>query len=113
MHDIIPMIGLAIPIVGMLGGFLIAITAILTKASARRHEMELKYKQAAPVSRDLEIKALKEELASFKDTSTQYDMSLEHTLQRIEQRISRLEQPEYRPNVNPVESEPVQTIGRR
>ena len=112
-ENLIPILGFGIPLLIILGGFLIAITAILTKAASNRRELELKYKQIQPVSNTSEIEALKSEVAAFKDMSTQYDMSLEHTLERIEQRLARLEQAEYRPNVNSVQTDPVQTVGLR
>ena len=113
MNDLIPLVAISLPVIAILGGFSVAITAILTKAAARRHELELTHKQIATSAKDAEIKALREELAAFKDTSTQYDMTIEQAFQRIEHRITRLEQPEYRPNVNSSEAEPVQTVGRR
>jgi len=119
-ENLIPILGVCIPLGIILGGFLLAITAILTKAAARRRELELKYKQIQPAANAGEIAALKEEVAAFKnevaafkDMSTQYDMSVEHTLERIEQRLARIEQPEYRPSVNSVETDAVQTIGLR
>ena len=112
-ENLIPILGFGIPLLVILGGFLIAITAILTKAAAHRRELELKYKQIQPVSNAGELEALKGEVAAFKDMSTQYDISLEHTLERIEQRLARLEQAEYRPNVNSVVDDAVQTTGLR
>jgi hypothetical protein len=82
-------------------------------------------------SKDAELKALRDELSAFKDSSTKYDMSLDQVLQRLEHRIDRMEQlinqngavsskPDtpsgsqetYTPNINPPETPNVQVIGR-
>ena len=39
-----------------------------------------------------EVTALRQEIHALRDTSTQYDMSFDTALQRVEQRISRVEQ---------------------
>jgi len=111
--NLAPILGFGIPLLIILGGILVSITAILTKAAAHRRELELKYMQIQPVSNAGEIESLKNEVAAFKDMSTQYDMSVEHALERIEQRLARLEHVEYRPNVNSVETDAVQKIGLR
>ena len=36
-----------------------------------------------------ELRALRTEVATLRDTSTQFDLSLEHAVQRLEERVSR------------------------
>ncbi len=38
-----------------------------------------------------QIAALHQEIAEMRDTSTQFDMSLEHNVQRLEERLGRVE----------------------
>jgi hypothetical protein len=59
-----------------------------------------------------EVAALRAELASLRDTSTQYDISIEHTMQRIEQRVGRLETKSAVVPVKAPEEEP-QRLGTR
>ena len=58
-----------------------------------------------------ELKALRAEVAALRDTSTQFDLSLEHAVQHLEERVSRGEK------AMPLQSQPaaeeIQSVGRR
>lgn len=72
--------------------FSIPIIAIITHH--RRKMMELQLQQRQPASDMMlhnEINALRSELNSLKDTTTQYDLSFDTALQRMEQRVEGVE----------------------
>ncbi len=67
---------------------------------SRERQLELRLKMAQEQNKKAgtadgsvmaEVAALRAELAALRDTSTQYDISIEHTMQHIEQRVGRLE----------------------
>ena len=58
-----------------------------------------------------ELKALRTEVAALRDTSTQFDLSLEHAVQRLEERVSRNENAAP-PKAQPTREEP-QRLGLR
>jgi hypothetical protein len=53
--------------------------------------MKLKLKDGANDSTVAEVRALKEQIAELRDTTTRYDMSFDAALQRIESRVSHVE----------------------
>jgi hypothetical protein len=59
----------------------------------QRKMMELKLMQGNVEDAGLvaEIKALREQMAELRDTTTRYDMSFDAALQRIESRVGHLE----------------------
>jgi hypothetical protein len=68
---------------------------------SRERQMELRLKMIQEQNKKAgkgdgnaltEIAALRAELAALRDTSTQYDISLEHTMQRIEHTVQHVEQ---------------------
>jgi TolA-binding protein len=48
-------------------------------------------RSAPPASLHKELEALRAEIASLRDTTTQYDMTNDHIVQRIEERLGRVE----------------------
>jgi len=104
--------GLAIPIVAICGGIIVAIVKIISRALTRRHEIELTLKQTQTVTSDVVLNSLREEIAAFKDLSTKYDMSVEHMLQRLEQRIARLESNSYDATTHVIEPSTIQTVSQ-
>ena len=120
-----------IPVVAILGGLGKSIVETIVQSAERRHQMSLAAKQNPIQSSSSEFSALRAELTSYKDASTQYDMSLDHVLQRIEHRLDRLEglmnandglktgvsdkengSPRYMPPAGVQEDEQVQGVGR-
>ncbi len=58
-----------------------------------------------------ELKALRTEVAALRDTSTQFDLSLEHAVQRLEDRVSRSEK--AAPPKPQIVTEETQSVGLR
>jgi hypothetical protein len=82
---------LFIPVIAILGAFGTSIIKTIIRSAERRHEMSLAARTNPIQSSNSELSALRSELTAYKDASTQYDVSLDHVLQRIEQRLDRLE----------------------
>jgi hydrogenase maturation factor HypF (carbamoyltransferase family) len=57
----------------------------------RRMELQMQSQQGQSDAVKQEMAALRAELAAMRDTSTQFDMSLENSIERLEQRISHME----------------------
>jgi hypothetical protein len=82
-----------IPIVAIMGAFSYKIVQTIVAAKERRMELQIRLKQAGIVqSDDAATRSLREEFTQYKYSSTQYDLSVENTLQRIEQRLAHIEQ---------------------
>ena len=81
-------IALFIPIVA----FCIPITAIL--ASHRQKLAEIKARSASGLAPEIraELGEIKSQLADLRDTTTKFDMTFDAALDRLEQRIGRVEE---------------------
>lgn len=81
-------LALLIPIFALL----IPIIAIIT--SHQRKMAEIKAQQGTKVTPQVEaeLAALRREVAELRDTATNYDMSFDAALTRLEQRVDRVEQ---------------------
>jgi ribosomal protein L29 len=55
-------------------------------------EMELERRRLSNQEVVAQIEAIRQELAQLRDTSTQYDMSLQMTLETLQERVRMLEQ---------------------
>ena len=64
---------------------------IWTHHNRKMMELKLKMRQGADDSTLAEMRALKEQIAELRDTTTRYDMSFDAALQRIESRVSHVE----------------------
>lgn len=64
---------------------------ILTDHHRKIMEMKLQMGQQNPQSGSAELKALRQEMAELRDTTTRYDLSFDAALQRIESRVGHLE----------------------
>lgn len=84
---LIPIIAVSIPILAIGSGI---IQSIL-KSQERRMEMRLQAQQGKNEDVTQQIDALRAEVARLRDTSTQFDMSLEHSVERLEERVARIE----------------------
>jgi len=77
------------------------------KADERRHQLAMQSQQ----SQSHHVETLQTELHQLRDTSTQFDVSLQHSLDRIEQRLEHLER--RMNNLSDAKIDPVQqVIGR-
>lgn len=75
----------------------------------RRTEIRLQNQQGQNDEVLRQITALRQEVAGLRDTSTQFDMALEQTVHRLEQRVAHLEA--RSPATS--EAETVQRVGLR
>jgi len=69
-------------------------------------EMQLRIKEPNEVSSKSEIEALRQEIRMVRDTSTQYDLSFDTALQRMEHRVEGIER-----RVAAIQSEDVMRVG--
>ena len=82
------------PIIGLISVILvfsIPIVAILSEHKRKMLEMKLKVGNQGDSGLRAEVDALREEVRSLRDTSMQYDLSFDTALQRMEQRVERME----------------------
>ena len=84
-------LAMMIPITAIVLGVGGGIVQSILKSQERRMEMRLNAQQGKNEDVTHQIDALRAEIASLRDTSTQFDMSLEHTVERLEERVGRVE----------------------
>jgi len=70
----------------------IPITAMVLKHRKEMLQMELERRRLSNQEVLAQIEALRNELTQLRDTSTQYDMSLQATLETLQERVRTLEQ---------------------
>ncbi len=70
----------------------IPITAMVLKHRKEMLQMELERRRLGNQEVIAQIEALRQELAQLRDTSTQYDMSLQANLEMLQERVRLLEQ---------------------
>jgi sensor histidine kinase regulating citrate/malate metabolism len=70
----------------------VPITAMVLKHRKEMLEMELERRRLSNQEIVAQIEALRQELAQLRDTSTQYDMSLQANLEILQERVRMLEQ---------------------
>ena len=68
------------------------ITAMVLKHRKEMLQMELERRRLSNQEVIAQIEALRQELAQLRDTSTQYDMSLQANLEMLQERVRLLEQ---------------------
>ncbi len=71
--------------------FGVPVIAILTEHQRKVMQMKLKLREQEDEGLRGELDSLKREIQSLRDTSTQYDISLDANMQRLEGRVARLE----------------------
>ena len=93
--------GLAVFLIFGGGGYLKNILDSMNKTRIELAQLKAQQSsvQATPEVAALrqEVAALREEMRSLRDTTTQYDISFDTALQRVEQRIGRVEQSQIEP----------------
>jgi len=73
--------------------FSVPLSAIWLSHQKKMAELQLKLRQGGQDNTlRASVEALREEVRALRDTTTQYDLSFDTALQRVEQRISRVEQ---------------------
>ncbi len=80
-----------IPITAIVLGIGSGIVQSILKSQERRLELRLQAQQGKNEDVTRQIDALRAEIADLRDTSTQFDMSLEHSVERLEERVGRVE----------------------
>ncbi|MFN4033005.1 MAG: hypothetical protein ACK4ME_05190 [Fimbriimonadales bacterium] len=79
-------------IIGIFGpGLLIPITAMVIKHRKEMMQLELEKHRLSNQEIAKQIEALREELAQLRETSTQYDLSLQASLESLHERVRALE----------------------
>jgi hypothetical protein len=104
-------LALTIPIVAIVGGLMIQ--AIKMLIEHREHLASIKAANQAAngdVSSS-DIQQLRDEIARLRDTTTQYDLSIDHHLQDLDQRLSSLENHRLTYTA-PIETEPERQLNR-
>ena len=84
-------LAMMIPILAV-GGWIIPVTVkSVLKSQERRLELQMQAQQGRNDAAAQQIDDLRREVAALRDTSTQFDVSLEHNVQRLEERMGRVE----------------------
>ena len=104
--------GELIPLLAILGFSATAIIRIIMRADERKLELRLKLKGNGGSETSKVVEDLRAELASLRETSGQYDLSLDTTLHRLERRIEFLESNARAP-INPAAQETEPRSARR
>lgn len=78
-------------IVAILCMFGIPLSAIWTSHRRKVLELQLQLRGQGDNNLRAELEALRQEVRSLRDTSMQYDLSFDTALQRMEQRVERME----------------------
>ena len=84
-------LALSIPIVAIVLGVGGGIIQSILKSQERRLELRLQAQQGKNEDVTHQLEAMRAEIAGLRDTSTQFDMSLEHSVERLEERVGRIE----------------------
>ena len=84
-------LGMMIPITAIVLGVGSGIVQSILKSQERRLELRLQAQQGKNEDVTRQIEAMRAEIAGLRDTSTQFDMSLEHSVERLEERVGRIE----------------------
>lgn len=84
-------LALMIPILAVSGWIIPVTVKSILKSQERRLELQMQAQQGQNEAAAQQIAALRQEVAALRDTSTQFDLSLEHSVQRVEERLGRVE----------------------
>ena len=84
-------LALMIPISAVVLGIGSDVVKRVIKSQERRLEIRLRAQQGQNEDVTRQVEALRAEIASLRDTSTEFDMSLEHAVERLEERVGRME----------------------
>ena len=98
------MVPLSAIVLGIGGG----IVQSILKSQERRLELRLKLQKGQGGDVIKQIEALRAEIAALRDTTTQYDMTNDHVVQRLEERLSRIEIKTASQTARPASEEPLQ-----
>lgn len=80
-----------VPICAILGGITAGVIKMILAHQVERTRINAQAGNTGNDTLRSEIEALRQELGRLRDTSTQYDISIQHTLEDMQQRLKRLE----------------------
>ncbi len=89
-----------VAVIGTVMSFSMLITWITYGHQRKMAELKLKLQAGAGNSTSEELRALKKQVEELRDTTTRYDMSFDTALQRIESRVTQIEQSKTAESVN-------------
>ncbi len=109
--DIVVLV-LLVPLSAIVLGIGSGIVQLLLKSSERRLEMKLRAQagQGGDIAR--QVAALRAEIAVLRDTTMQYDMTNDQIVQRLEERLSRIELKTAGQSARPEAEDARQRMGR-
>ena len=97
-------LALMIPISAIVLGIGSGIVQSILKSQERRIELRLKAQKGQGSETIKQLEALRAEVAALRDTTTQYDLTNDRIVERLEERLSRIEAkpaPRYTPDAAP------------
>ena len=105
---------LMIPISAIVLGIASGTIKTVVKSRDRRYQMRLEAQQAVVGLSDKGIQDLRDEIARLRDTTTEHAMSMQHAMDRMEQRVAYLERKTCEmPEAPQYQQPPQQTVGYR
>lgn len=102
-----------VPITAIVLGIGSGIVQSILKSQERRLELRLQAQQGQNEDVTRQLAALRAEIASLRDTSTQFDMSVEHAVQRLEEKVARIESKGQASAIPAPMTEETQRVGLR
>ena len=109
--DIVVLV-LLIPLSAVVLGIGSGIVQLVLKSSERRMELRLKLQKGQNSDVGKQLEALRAEIAALRDTTTQYDMTNDLIVQRLEERLSRIEIKTASQSARPDLEDTRQRVGR-
>ncbi len=82
---------LFIPITAIIGGVSLILARMSFTHEERKAQIKAQNQGFGNESLRGELQRLNDEMARLRDTSTQYDISIQHTLEDLQQRVAKLE----------------------
>ncbi len=105
-------LGIMIPLSAIVLGISSGIVQSILKSQERRLELRLKLQKGQSSDVVKQLEALRAEIAALRDTTTQYDMTNDQIVQRLEERLSRIETRAAGQSVRSPLEEPRQRLGQ-
>ena len=84
-------LGIMVPISAIVLGIGSGIVQSVLKSQERRIELRLKAQKGQNGDVAKQLEAMRAEIAALRDTTTQYDLTNDQIVQRLEERLSRIE----------------------
>ena len=84
-------LGIMVPLSAIVLGIGSGIVQSILKSQERRIELRLKAQKGQNGDIAKQLEAMRAEIAALRDTTTQYDLTNDQIVQRLEERLSRIE----------------------